>query len=126
MFAPDNNLILVFFMSVDVMVKTVCMNKPPVFLSKSTENLKFQMISLDYILKETSNAKSELLVIEWTPRLCLCFVLFHMRLVNIYIIAINGVMNYSLLRPNVVAFYAKQNEISKIEFHFAFEVSFSI
>ena len=31
-----------------------------------------------------------------------------------------------LLRPDLIAFYAKLNEISKIEFHFALEVSFSI
>ena len=35
-------------------------------------------------------------------------------------------MNYSLLRQNLVAFYAKLNKISEIEFHFALEVSFSI
>ena len=49
-----------------------------------------------------------------------------MRLVNIFIIVVYGVMNYLLLRPNLVAFYAKLKEISKIEFHFALEVSFSI
>ena len=30
-----------------------------------------------------------------------------------FIIAMYGVMNYSLLMPNLVAFYAKQNEILK-------------
>ena len=49
-----------------------------------------------------------------------------MRLVNTFIIVMYGVMNYSLLKPNLVAFYAKLNEISKIEYHFALEVSFSI
>ena len=49
-----------------------------------------------------------------------------MRLVNT-ISAIYGVMNYSLLLPNMVAFHAKLNEIYiKNEFHFALEVSFSI
>ena len=45
------------------------------------------------ILKETSNAKSDLVLLEWTPRLCLRFVLYDMRLVNTFIIAICGVMN---------------------------------
>ena len=76
------------------------------------------------MLKETSNAKYELLVLEWTPRLCLRFVIFDMRLVNTFIIFMYGVMNYLLL--SLVAFYAKLNEISKIEFHLALEVSFSV
>ena len=79
-----------------------------------------------YILKETSNAKSEFVLLEWTPRLCLCFVLYDMGLVNTFIIVMYDVMNYWLLRPNLVAFYAKPNEIYKLEFHFALEVSFSI
>ena len=37
------------------------------------------------ILEETSNAKSELVLLEWTPRLCLCFVVYDMRLVNTFI-----------------------------------------
>ena len=49
-----------------------------------------------------------------------------MRLINTFIIAMHGVMHYSLLMPNVVAFYAKLNEIEKNIFHFALEVSFSI
>ena len=49
--------------------------------------------------------------------------LFDMILVNTFIIAMHGVMNYSLLMPNLFAFYAKLHEIQKIEFHFAFEVS---
>ena len=53
-----------------------------------------------YILKETSNAKSELVLLEWTPRLCLRFVLYDMSLVNTFIIALYGVMNYLLHSPN--------------------------
>ena len=50
-----------------------------------------------------------------------------MRLVNTFIIAMYGVMNYSLFMPILVGFYAKLNEIyKKNEFHFALEVSFSI
>ena len=43
-----------------------------------------------------------------------------------FIIVMPGVMNYSLLMSNLVAFYAKLNEILKLEFHFALKVSFSI
>ena len=50
-------------------------------------------------LKKTSNAKFEPMLLEWTPRLCLRFVLYDMRLVNTLIIAKYGVMNYSLLMP---------------------------
>ena len=39
------------------------------------------------ILKETSNAKSQLVLLEWTPCLCLRFVLYDMRLGNTFIIA---------------------------------------
>ena len=35
-----------------------------------------------------------------------------MRLVNTLLIAMYGVMNYSLPMPNFVAFYAKQNDPS--------------
>ena len=35
----------------------------------------------------------------------------NMRLVNTFIIAMYGVMNYLLLMPNLVAFYAKLDEI---------------
>ena len=68
-------------------------------------------ISVTYILKETSNAKSEFVLLEWTPRLCPCFMLYDMRLVNTFIIAMYGVINYALLMPNVIVFYAKLNEI---------------
>ena len=44
------------------------------------------------------------------PCLCLRIVLFDMRLVNNFIIAMCGVMKYSLLIPNLVAFYARQLE----------------
>ena len=50
-------------------------------------------------LKKTCNAKFELMLLEWTPRLCLRFVLYNMRLVNTLFIAKYGVMNYSLLMP---------------------------
>ena len=49
---------------------------------------------------ETSNAKSELVLLEWIPRLCLHFVLYDMRLVNTFIIAMYGVMYCLLLMPN--------------------------
>ena len=64
-----------------------------------------------YILKEISNAISELVLLQWAPRLCLRFVLYGMRLVNSFIIVMCGVMNYSLLMQNLVAFFAKLNEI---------------
>ena len=64
-----------------------------------------------FLTKETSSAKSELVLMEWAPRLCLCFVLYDMRLVNTFIIAKYCVMNYSLVIPNTVAFYVKLNEI---------------
>ena len=51
--------------------------------------------------------KSELVLMKWTPRLYLRFVLYETRLVNTFIIAMHGVaMNDSLLMPNIVAFYA--------------------
>ena len=52
------------------------------------------------ILKETSNAKSELVLLAWTSCLCLRFVLYDMSLVNTFIIAMYCVMNYSLPMPN--------------------------
>ena len=63
------------------------------------------------ILKETSNAKSGLMLLIWPHVFFLRFVLYDMRLVNAFIITMYGVMNYSLLMPNLVAFYAKLNEI---------------
>ena len=49
------------------------------------------------------------------------------EIVNTVIIAMYGVINYLLLMPKLVAFYAKLNEIqNKNEFRFALEVSFSI
>ena len=57
-----------------------------------------------YILKETSNANSELVLLDWTLHLCLRFVLYDMSLVNNFIIAMCGVMNYLLpnyRRPSV-------------------------
>ena len=48
-----------------------------------------------------------------------------MGLVNTFIIAMHGVKNYSLLMPNLVAFYATLN-ILKNEIHLVFEVSFSM
>ena len=64
-----------------------------------------------YVLKETSNAKSELVLLEWTPCLCLCFVLYGIRLVNTFIVAMYGVINYSLPLSKLVAFCAKLSEI---------------
>ena len=46
-----------------------------------------------YILKKTANAKSELVLFEWTPRLYLHLVLYDMRLVNTFIIAMYDVIN---------------------------------
>ena len=63
------------------------------------------------ILKESSNAKSERVLLEWTLRLCLRLVRYDMRLVNNFIIAMYGIMNYLMLLPTLVAFYAKLNEI---------------
>ena len=73
-----------------------------------------------------ANAKSEPMFVEWTLRLCPRFVLYDMRLVNTFIIAMYGVMSNWSLIPNLVPFYTKLNEIYKVEFHFALEVSFSI
>ena len=47
-----------------------------------------------YILKETSNSKSELVLLDWTPDLYLRFVLYDIRFANIFIIAKYGDMNY--------------------------------
>ena len=66
-----------------------------------------------YVLQETSNAKSELVLLEWTPRLCLHFVLYDMRLVSTLIIAVYGAMNYSLLTPILIELVAKLNEYKK-------------
>ena len=49
-----------------------------------------------------------------------------MRLVNTFIVAIYGVINTLLLMPNLLAIYAQLDEIQKLEFLFALEVSFSI
>ena len=55
------------------------------------------------------NAKSEeLLLFEWTP--LLRFVLHVLRLGNTFVIAMYSVVDYSLLRPSLVAFYTKLNE----------------
>ena len=51
------------------------------------------------------------MLLEWTPRLCLRFVLYGMRLVNRFIIVMYGVMKDLLLMPNLVVFYAKLNEL---------------
>ena len=55
------------------------------------------------------------------PSFALRFVLYDMRLVNTFIIAIYG----DMIMPNLVAFYAKLNENIKKN-HFALEVSISI
>ena len=46
------------------MVKTVLINKRPVYNDNSTENLKFPMIRLDYYLGQTLNENSSLSFIE--------------------------------------------------------------
>ena len=61
----------------------------------------------------SSNAKSALVSLVWIPQLCLGVVLYDLRFVNTFIIAIYGVMSYSLLMPNLVAFYAKLNKYKK-------------
>ena len=66
---------------------------------------------MTYILRETSNAKSELVLLKWATRLCLRIVLYDKRLVNIFITAMYGVMYYLLLTQNLIAIYAKLNEI---------------
>ena len=66
-------------------------------------------IFLANILKETSDAKSEIVLWEWTPPLCLRFVLNDMRLVTTFIIAMYG----DMIMPKLVAFYAKLNETYK-------------
>ena len=63
------------------------------------------------ILKETSNAKSERMLLECTPRFCLRPVLYDMRLVNIFIIVMYDVMSYLFLTPNLVASFTKLHEI---------------
>ena len=66
------------------------------------------------------------MLLEWTPFLRRRFLLYDMGHVNTFIICMYGVMACSLPLPNLVAFYAKLNEIQKNEFHFALEVSISI
>ena len=79
-----------------------------------------------HILKETSNEKSELVLLEWTPRLCLVFVLYNTRLVTTFIIAMYGVRSIHSLCH--MCLYFMQNWMKykkKTEFYFALEVSFS-
>ena len=76
-----------------------------------------------HVLEETSNTKYELAFCGMDPSFVSRFVLYDMRLVNTSLL---GVMNYSLLMPNLIAFYAELNEVLKIEFYFVLEVSFSI
>ena len=61
-------------------------------------------------MKETANAKSECVSLKWTPSSYQRFVLFEMRPVNTLMIVMYGVMDYLLLMPKLVAFYAKLNE----------------
>ena len=49
-----------------------------------------------------------------------------MELVNNFIIAVYGAMNYSLSMPNLIGFYAKLNVIEKKKIHFALEVSYRV
>ena len=46
-----------------------------------------------YITGGISNAKSKRVLLEWTSRLCLGFVLYDMRLVNTFIIVMCVAMN---------------------------------
>ena len=64
-----------------------------------------------FILKETSNAKSELVLLERVPRFCLRPVLYDRNFANIFFIAKYNFIYYWLLMPNLVSFYAKLNEI---------------
>lgn len=48
--------------------------------------------SAEHILKETSNAKSELILLEWTHVCVSAFVLYNIRLVNIFSVAIYDVI----------------------------------
>ena len=48
----------------------------------SRNKMHFVVTNSVYVLKETSNAKSALVLLEWTHCLCLRFVLYGMRLVN--------------------------------------------
>ena len=66
------------------------------------------------------------MLLEWIPRLSLGYELYGLCFLYTFIIAMYVVMNYPLRMPNLVAFYAKLNEMGKIEFHFALEVSFGI
>ena len=56
-------------------------------------------------------AKYETVLLEQTTLLCLRFVLYDMRLVNTFIIAMYSVINYLLLLLYLVVFYAKLSEI---------------
>ena len=69
----------------------------------------FQPFGYIRIVKETSTAKYELMLFERTPRFYLFPVLYAMSHANIFIIVMHGVMNmnYSLLMPDLVSFYAK-------------------
>ena len=72
-------------------------------------NLTKLLASLN-ILKETCN-KIGACVTGIDPLLCLHFAVYNMRLVNTFIIVMYDVINYSLLVPNLVAFYVQLNEI---------------
>ena len=54
------------------------------------------------ILKKTSNAKYELVLLEWTTHSCLRLVLYEYETCEHFFITamIYGIMNYSLLVPN--------------------------
>ena len=59
------------------------------------------------MLKGTSNAKSELTVIEMGHSFVSTLGAFRYETCQHFYLAMYGAMNYSLLIPNFVAFYAK-------------------
>ena len=75
---------------------------------------------------ETSQAKSALVLSERTPLLNLRFVLHNIRLARTIVIAMYSVLDYSLLRPSLVAFYTKLNELSSILLQKFVSVYFSL
>ena len=55
------------------------------------------------LLKESSDTKCDLELLEWTPRLCLCFWPYDMSLIsNTFILTMYSVINCLLFMPNLV------------------------
>ena len=77
-------------------------HKNDLSISYLLHTMSYCCYTCKYILKETSNAKYELMLLGWTFLLCLRFVLYDMKLINIFVIAMYDVMNYSLHMPNLV------------------------